>query len=81
MHSVSINEIQRDLPGYLKRVEAGETLIVVSGNRVVAEIKPVEPNSGGSALRPAGLASGDFTVPADFDSPLPEEMLRGFEGS
>lgn len=30
--------------------------------------------------RPIGLAKGDFTVPADFNAPLPEEMLRSFEG-
>lgn len=30
-------------------------------------------------LRPAGLCSGDFTVPDDFDDPLPEEILQLFE--
>ena len=32
-------------------------------------------------LRPIGLAAGEFTVPDDFDDPLPEEILRLFEGS
>ena len=31
------------------------------------------------ALRPFGLCAGEFTVPADFDAPLPEEILAGFE--
>jgi hypothetical protein len=30
--------------------------------------------------RPMGLARGQFAVPDDFNSPLPEEVLRGFEG-
>jgi hypothetical protein len=30
--------------------------------------------------RPIGLAKGEFVVPEDFNSPLPEEMLRSFEG-
>ncbi len=30
--------------------------------------------------RPYGLAKGDFIVPDDFDDPLPEEILAGFEG-
>jgi hypothetical protein len=30
--------------------------------------------------RPIGLAKGEFTVPADFNAPLPEDVLRGFEG-
>ena len=26
-------------------------------------------------------AAGEFTVPEDFDAPLPEEMLNAFEGT
>jgi hypothetical protein len=28
--------------------------------------------------RPFGLAKGQFVVPADFNAPLPEEILRDF---
>ena len=31
-------------------------------------------------LRPFGLAHGLFTVPADFNAPLPEDILHTFEG-
>ena len=31
-------------------------------------------------LRPVGLAAGEFTVPDNFDDPLPEDVIRGFEG-
>jgi hypothetical protein len=31
-------------------------------------------------LRPFGLCAGEFTVPDDFDAPLPEEILGAFEG-
>jgi hypothetical protein len=31
-------------------------------------------------LRPIGLAKGEFTVPEDFNTPLPEDVLRTFEG-
>ncbi len=30
--------------------------------------------------RPFGLAEGEFTVPDDFDAPLPEDILLLFEG-
>lgn len=29
--------------------------------------------------RPFGLGKGEFTVPEDFDAPLPEEILASFE--
>jgi hypothetical protein len=31
-------------------------------------------------VRPFGLARGEFVVPADFNAPLPNELLREFEG-
>jgi hypothetical protein len=33
-----------------------------------------------SHLRPIGLAKGQFTVPDDFNAPLPEDVLQTFEG-
>jgi prevent-host-death family protein len=71
---VTIDEIERDLPGYLKQVQAGETLVVTQAGKPVAEIKPPI-----SYQRPFGLAKGDFVVPDDFDEPLPEHILDEFE--
>ena len=31
-------------------------------------------------LRPVGLAKGQFTVPDDFNIPLPEDIVQAFEG-
>ena len=31
-------------------------------------------------LRPFGLCVGEFTVPDDFDDPLPEHVIEEFEG-
>jgi len=33
-----------------------------------------------SQPRPIGLAKGQFTVPDDFNAPLPEDVLQTFEG-
>jgi hypothetical protein len=38
------------------------------------------PQSSPSGLRPIGLAKGQFTVPDDFNAPLPEDILQAFEG-
>jgi antitoxin (DNA-binding transcriptional repressor) of toxin-antitoxin stability system len=43
----------------------------------IAEIKPVSPTS--QKIRPYGLCAGEFTVPDDFDAPLPEDILNSFE--
>lgn len=33
-----------------------------------------------SQPRPFGLAKGQFTVPDDFNAPLPEDVVQAFEG-
>ncbi len=78
MSTISVHEMQRDPLGWLRRVEAGETLVVLRDDQPVAEIKPVPAPL--SRPRPFGLAAGEFTVPADFDQPLPDEVLKEFEG-
>jgi antitoxin (DNA-binding transcriptional repressor) of toxin-antitoxin stability system len=78
MTSISVQEIQSDPDGFLRRIEAGESLLVVRGQQPVAEVKPVSPRPGGQ--RPFGLCAGQFAVPADFDDPLPVDILQEFEG-
>ncbi len=78
MLNVTIDEIQRDPLKYLRQVEAGETLVIVKADKPIAELRPIPFNS--KQLRPFGLCAGKFTVPDDFDAPLPEEILSAFEG-
>lgn len=78
MSTVSLQDLQRDPLGLLGRVEAGESILVTRDNQPVAELRPVAVSL--SAPRPFGLAAGQFAVPDDFDAPLPDDILRGFEG-
>ena len=82
MNTVDIEEIQSDFAGYLRNAKAGETFLVTQYGQPIAEIKPLAPVEEGAArqLRPFGLAKGEFVVPDDFNDPLPEEILRDFEG-
>jgi antitoxin (DNA-binding transcriptional repressor) of toxin-antitoxin stability system len=52
--TVRIEEIERDPLGYLRKVEAGETLVVLRADQPVAEIKPVARSP-----RPFGLCAGE----------------------
>ncbi len=78
MTTITVQEIERDPLGWLRRVEAGESLLVVREDLPLAEIRP----AAAKARRPRafGLCAGEFVVPADFGDPLPEEILRDFEG-
>jgi len=79
MATITIDEIQLDLLGYLRRVEAGETLLIVQAGKPVAEIIPHEPSA--DSFRPFGLCAGEFVVPDDFDAPLPNDLIDAFEGT
>ena len=78
MRTISLQELQLDPDALLDRVEAGEHVLVIRDGRPVAEMRPVPVTKAGP--RPFGLCAGEFTVPDDFDAPLPDEILRGFEG-
>ncbi len=77
MQSISIDDIQRDPLKYLQQVEAGETLVILRANQPIAELRPMTTCK---SLRPIGLCIGEFTVPDDFDAPLPDDLLNAFEG-
>ena len=77
MSTISLRELQQDPDALLDRVEAGEHLVVVRGGRPVAELRPLIPPR--RSPRPFGLCAGAFTVPDDFDAPLPDDLLRDFE--
>ncbi|MEA5452897.1 type II toxin-antitoxin system prevent-host-death family antitoxin [Leptolyngbya sp. CCNP1308] len=77
MVRVTIDEMQHDPLKYLHQVEAGETVVIVRSDQAIAELRPIAPQQ---QLRPFGLCAGEFTVPDDFDAPLPEDILSAFEG-
>jgi len=53
MTTITTDDIQRNLMGYLQRVKAGETLVVLEGNEPIVELKPATTN--GKRLRPYAL--------------------------
>ncbi len=73
----TLEEVKNGAAEYLRRALDGETVVVYKDDRPVVEIRPLTETE---ALRPVGLAAGEFVVPDDFDDPLPEEMLDAFEG-
>ncbi len=78
MIKVNIAEAKAQFSKYLRKVEAGETVILARRNRPVAEIRRIAVRRRGR--RPIGLCTGEFIVPKNFDAPLPEELLDAFEG-
>ena len=77
MSTISVEDIQRDPLSFLRRVEAGESFVVLQDERPLAEVRPLAATA--KQPRPYGLCAGQFTTPADFDEPLDEIILQEFE--
>lgn len=78
MIQVNIAEAKAQFSKYLRKVEEGETVVLARRNRPVAEIRRIAVRRRGR--RPIGLCAGAFSVPENFDAPLPKELLDAFEG-
>lgn len=77
MSNATPEEIQRDHLMILCQVELGESFSIPPADKPISELRFIP---GSKNLRPFGLCSDEFTVPDDFDAPLPEDVLGAFEG-
>ena len=77
MIKVNIADAKARLSHYLGSVEHGETVVLCRRNVPIAEIRPIPKPL--TEPRPVGT-DPDFVVPESFFEPLPEELLRAFEG-
>lgn len=70
-----MHEAKTTLSALLRRVATGEEITITSGGMPVARLVPIQRGTD----RVLGRDRGVFEVPEDFDAPLPDDMLRGFE--
>jgi len=68
---VNIHEAKTHLSRLLERVAMGEEVIIAKAGTPVAKLVPVKTHSRKRVL---GSGKGEFSVPADFNDPLPKEI-------
>jgi prevent-host-death family protein len=69
---VNIREAKIRLSSLLKRVALGENVVITKAGKPVAEFLSVR--TGSKRRFRFGSAKGEFTVPNDFNDPLPKEI-------
>ena len=75
---VNVHEAKTHLSALLQRVAAGGEVIIANRGVPVARIVPIAPpRKLGSFL---GIDRDRLKVPADFNAPLPHDLLAGFWG-
>lgn len=74
---VNIHEAKTHLSRLLSGVERGDEVIIARAGRPVARLLPFDATP---VRRTLGGDKGAFSIPEDFDAPLPERVLGDFEG-
>jgi prevent-host-death family protein len=77
MKAVNTHDAKTQFSRLLRRVAAGEEITIANRGVPVARLVPVPREKSGRIL---GILRGEFTVPDDFDAPLPDDLLDLFEG-
>jgi antitoxin (DNA-binding transcriptional repressor) of toxin-antitoxin stability system len=75
---ISMHAAKSTLSQLVKRAVAGEAVYIGAYGRAEVQLVPVTATS--RPRRQLGLLKGKLVLPADLDAPLPEKVLRSFEG-
>lgn len=78
METINIHDAKTQFSRLVDAAAAGEEIVIAKAGRPAARLVPLAPASP-PARRFGGL-KGQFTVPDDFDAPLPDAVLDAFEG-
>jgi prevent-host-death family protein len=70
MEPVNVHEAKTHLSRLLKRVEAGEEIVIARGGRPVARLVSLKK----TVPREPGHLKGAIRIGDDFDDPLPEDL-------
>jgi prevent-host-death family protein len=78
VRTVNIHEAKTHLSRLLEEVARGEEVTIAKAGKPVAKLVPFVNSKG---KRKLGLLKGQLRIADDFDAPLPEDVLKAFEGN
>jgi len=74
-HTVNIHEAKTHLSRLLEKVAHGDEVVIAKAGTPVARLVPISRER----TRTLGVDEGLVSIAADFDAPLPDEVLADFE--
>jgi len=75
MTQINIHDAKTHFSKLLKRIEAGEEVIIARGGKPVAKLVPLDD---APRRREFGRDKGTMWIADDFDAPLPDDLLAEF---
>ncbi len=77
MQTVDTQAASTELSRLVEKAAAGEEIVITHAGKPVAKLVQFATPHPKRAL---GLLAGCLRIPPNFDAPLPEDVLDGFEG-
>ena len=77
MGIVNTHEAKTNLSKLIDEVQNGAEVVIARANRPVARLAPIREKQ---RPRRPGYLKGKVRVAADFDAPLPPDVVHAFEG-
>lgn len=74
---LNIHEAKTHLSRIVEEVAAGKEVIIAKAGKPMARLSPIRATVKKKKL---GLLKGRIRIAADFNAPLADEVLAGFEG-
>ncbi len=75
--SINVHEAKTHFSKLLARVQTGEEITIAKAGRPIAKLIPI---SAERKPRKPGTAKSKIWIAPDFDAPLPEDIIKSFEG-
>jgi prevent-host-death family protein len=75
MKTINIHAAKTHLSSLVEEAAAGEEITIAKAGRPIARLVPLEKPDFRKTF---GMLKGKIRVSADFDAPLPPEILRAF---
>jgi len=75
---INIYEAKTQLSQLVDAAHRGETIIIAKAGTPLAKLVPL--GHGPKRKIQYGLMKGEIRIAADFDAPLPDDLLAQFEG-
>lgn len=75
--TVSLYQAKTQLSRLVDRAATGEEIVIAKSGRPRARLMPLEDTR---PLRVPGKGKGQWRVAKNFDAPLPDDLMRDFEG-
>jgi prevent-host-death family protein len=78
MKQLNVYEAKTQLSALLDQVSKGASFIIAKSGKPVARLSPIEPRKRRKSR--IGFMKGKIKFAPDFDAPLPDDLLKLFEG-